>query len=207
MNEATHTSLLANLKSRFSAWMLFSVVLVISNLALAGLAISLNRPERIIITPPDMRQAFWVEGEKVDPEYLMEMAKFFAQDLLTYNPENAAGQFENVLKYVDPQVNTVMRRQLMTDVDQIKSKAMSSVFWVQQAKAKGNTVYLYGTKRDMMAGNVIGDSNKGYQMDFSFHNRLVVTGFKPLDMPPGGIAEWERNQAMAKQAQGEDAPK
>ena len=62
-------------------------------LLLAGvcllLAISVCRligRERIVITPPVVNQAFWVEAQAVSPEYLSQMASFLAQLRLNLTP-------------------------------------------------------------------------------------------------------------------------
>lgn len=201
MKEPTHKSLLEGLKSRVTLWMVVAFLAIGSNILLVILAMSLNRPEKTIIVPPEVRQSFWVEGNKVAPEYLLDMAKYFTADLLTYNPESAQGQFDSVLKYVDPQLNSVLRRQLYTELDEIRSKQMASVYWIKQIKAKGNTVLLFGTKRNMMAGAFLGDTLKGYQIDFTFKNRLYVSGFKEIPMPVGGIEEYERMLSMAQPGQ------
>ena len=42
--------------------------------------------ERIVITPPVVNQAFWVEAKAVSPEYLSQMASFLAQLRLNLTP-------------------------------------------------------------------------------------------------------------------------
>lgn len=206
MKETTHNGLLTRLKERLSLWMLIAFAESFAIILLIILCIGLNKPERIIVTPPNFRSAFWVEGERVDPKYLVDMAKYFAAELLTYSPDNAPGQFENVLTYVDPILSNVLRQTLFNDLEDIRSKARSSVYWIKQVKVEQNTVYVFGTKRDMMSGAVIGDSLKAYKFTFAFKNRLVVTGFEEVKgMMQGGIEEWMRlqeNAAITAEAEG-----
>lgn len=209
MREQKQIGLLARLQERMSLWMIMAFAELAAIILLLMLCIGLNQPTKVIVTPPDMRRAFWVQGEKLDPNYISDMARFFAADLLTYSPDNAAGQFEDVLKYVDPSLANVLRRQLMTDLEDIRSKARSSVFWIKEVKVEKDTVYLMGIKRDMMSGAVIGDSIKGYKFRFAMKNRLVVTGFEEIPgMMQGGLAEWQRGQqaAEAQAAASEEVP-
>lgn len=202
MNPSVYASILANLKYRVSLWMIIAGMMAIGNILLAVLAITMNKPERIIVIPPEIRQKFWVEGSNVSPSYLIEMGRYLAHDLYTYNPESAEGQFDEFLKYTDPEVNGAMRRQLKLDLDQIKSKSLASVFWPRQIKAIGNTVYLYGTQRSMMAGALIGDALKGYRIEFKFTNHLFVTAMREVQMPVGGIEDYERNEVMKEKPSG-----
>lgn len=193
MKEQKQIGLLARLNERMSLWMIMAFGQLVVIVLLIFLCIGVNQPPKTIVTPPDMRRSFWIEGEKMDPSYMADMAKYFASDLLTYSPDNAAGNFENVLKYVDPSLNNALRRQLMTDLEDIRSKSRSSVFWIKQIKVEKDTVYVMGIKRDMMSGAVIADSIKGYKFRFVMKNRLVVTGFEEIKgMMQGGIEEWMR---------------
>lgn len=194
MNERLHEGLLAQLFRKVHAWMLIGIVAVVANLLLIVLFLVSRAPEKTIIVPADVSKSFWVQGEKVDPVYLEQMATYFANNLLTYNPENATGQFEVVLRYADPRANQTLRKNLLADLDDIKSKQRGSVFYAQESKVKGKTAWLYGQKLDLMTGAVIGNNLKGYELVFDYRNgKLFVSSFKELPMGPGGINEYEKN--------------
>lgn len=201
MNEVKHEGLLAQLLTKLNAWMLVGIVLSISNLLLLFMFMSSREPEKTIIVPADVSKAFWVQGDKVDPVYLEQMAAFFANNLLTYNPENAPGQFDVVLRYADPRANQLLRKSLEADLGDIKSKQRGSVFYISESKVKGKSAMLFGQKLDLMTGVVIGNNMKGYQIKFDYRNgKLFVSEFSEVPMGPGGINEYEKNQRLSEGA-------
>lgn len=198
MNEVRHEGLVAQLFTKLNAWMLVGLALAVSNLLLVFLVLTSQTPEKTIVVPADVNKQFWVQGDKVSPEYLEQMAAYFANNLLTYNPENATGQFETVLRFADPRANMALRKALTADLDDIKSKQRGSVFYIQQTKVKGKRALLFGQKIDMATGVVIGSQLKGYQIDFDYRNgRLYVSAFKDVPMGAGGINEYEKNLRLS----------
>lgn len=194
MKEARHEGLVAQLFTKLNAWMLVGIALGVSNLLLVFMVMTSQTPEKTIVVPADVSKSFWVQGDKVSPEYLEQMATFFANNLLTYNPENATGQFETVLRYADPRANMELRRAFTAELDDIKSKQRGSVFYIQQTKVKGKQALLFGQKIDMATGVVIGSQLKGYEIKFDYRNgKLFVGSFKEVPMGAGGINEYEKN--------------
>lgn len=197
MKEARHEGLVAQLFTKLNAWMLVGTLLAVSNLLLLFLFMTSQTPEKTIVIPADVSKSFWVQGDKVAPEYLEQMAAYFANNLLTYNPENATGQFDTVLRYADPRANQELRKAFMAELGDIKSKQRGSVFYIQETKVKGKQALLFGQKIDMATGVVIGNQVKGYQIDFDYRNgRLFVASFKEVPIGAGGIGEYEKNQRL-----------
>lgn len=206
MNEVRHEGLISQLFTKLNAWMLVCLFLAVSNLLLIGLFMASSTPEKTIIVPADVSKAFWVQGDKVDPVYLEQMAAFFANNLLTYNPENAIGQFDVVLRYADPRANQALRKSLTAELDDIKSKQRGSVYYVQQSKVKGKSALLFGQKLDLMMGAVIGNNMKGYQINFDYRDgKLFVASFAEVPMGSGGIDEYEKTLRLTDEGATEDA--
>lgn len=176
--------------------MLISIVMAVSNLGLLILAFSLKSPEKTIVVPADLNKSFWVQGDQVDPNYLLQMSEFFAYKLLIYSNENAEGQFRDVMKYADPVAANTLWNRFQKDLDEIKRKGMGSVYYITQAKTVGGkNVLLYGKKTDIMAGQIIGERYTGYQVQFDYRNgRLYVKGFTPVEMPVLGIEAYLEQQ-------------
>ena len=68
--------------------MVVAFVMALSNIALAGWVVKTDVREKVIITPPNLGRAFWIQGDEVSPEYLEQMATWFTSLALTYNPDN-----------------------------------------------------------------------------------------------------------------------
>jgi len=208
MKERNYQSRLGDALSRMSVWMLISIVLAVSNLGLLILAFSLKSPEKTIVVPADFNKSFWVQGDQVDPNYLLQMAEFFSYKLLIYSNENAEGQFRDVMKYADPVAANTLWNRFQKDLDDIKRKGLGSVYYITQAKTVGGkTVLLYGKKTDIMTGQVIGERYTGYQVQFDYRNgHLYVKSFTPVEMPVLGIEAYleqqKTNPTPAATAQG-----
>jgi type IV conjugative transfer system protein TraE len=198
MKEQAHEGLVARLISRLGGWMVVGIALAISNVLLVGYVIVSKQPEKTIIMPAVTNKQFWVQGDAASPEYYEQVAQTFADLLLTYNTENAVGRFEEVLKHVNPSAGNELRKRLMSDLDDIRSKQRSSVYYITELKVKGKTVLLKGEKVDMMTGAVIGTTKRGYRLSFDYRNgRLFVKEFIEMPELAGGIDDYEKRMRMS----------
>lgn len=198
MNGQAYTSRLAQFKSRLTAWMAIAFLLAIANVLTLSMFISMKSPEKTIIVPAEVRHQFWVQGDDVSPEYYAEMAEYFAGKLLTYNDANAAGQFNDVRKYMNPQVQADLGIKLQAEVQQIKTRQLASAFYQEDMKVKGKRVLGYGKVMSFMAGQLIGTQAIGYELMFDYRGgRLFVSSFKKVEMPSGGITAYEAKAAQA----------
>lgn len=192
MKEAVYNSKLAEIKSKMTVWMMIAFGMSLSNFCLVIFLFMLQSPEKTIIVPTEIRKSFWVEGDKVSPDYYSEMAEFFVSKLLTYNAANAEGQFNEVLKFMDPLAFNVMQGKLKAEANDIKSKNMSSAFYQREIKVVGKSVLGFGELVSMMSGQTIGSQNIGYKMIFDYRNgKLFVKSFERVKMPDTGISGYE----------------
>ena len=77
------------------------------------------RHERVIITPPQLSQGFWVEGNRFSPQYLEEMALHYAHFLLDVTEKNVLYQGEIILRYVVPESYGAFKAKLLEDEKQL----------------------------------------------------------------------------------------
>lgn len=197
MKEQLHEGLLGRLVNRLGNWTVVGISLAISNVLLVVFLILHQSAEKTILTPAIQTKEYWVQGDAASPEYYEQMATTFTELMLNYNPENAIGRFEEVLKHVNPGASNELRRKLMADLDDIKTKQRSSVFYPIELRVKGKTVLLFGQKVDMVTGNVIGQNNRGYRITFDYHNgRLFVAGFQEMPELANGITTYENAERV-----------
>ncbi len=144
MRERRYRSLLAETLWRRNLWMAVALATAASNLGLALWVLGADVREKTIVVPPAFEKAFWVHGDEVSPDYLEQMAVFFASLALTYNPENIGHQASLFLRYADPQSYGALAAQLEGDAARVARNRLASVFYPQEIRLKGQQVALTG---------------------------------------------------------------
>lgn len=80
-------------------WVLLAISIAV-NMILAVMAYTNKTTHRETIVPPSIQKSFWVDGEKVAPEYLEQMGKFLIDLALNNTPLNCETNRIALLKYV-----------------------------------------------------------------------------------------------------------
>jgi type IV conjugative transfer system protein TraE len=114
----------------------FSVLLGMSNLVL-GMALVVKR-ERVVITPPDLKRSYWVEGNRFSPSYLEAWTLHCAHLLLDVTASNLSSQGAIVLLYVIPESYGAMTEQLQPVIQVAAGRSVDIVF--TQGAALGESV-------------------------------------------------------------------
>lgn len=179
MNESRYRSLLAQFQWRRDLWMGVAVAMVVSNLALAGWVLATDTTEKTIVVPPSFERRFWVQGDTVSPEYLEQMAVWFAHLALTYNPDNIDYQAKLFLRYAEPASYGALAAQLAADSEKVRRNRVSSVFYPREVKTTGDQVMLDG---DLVTwvGSKLTETRRGvFEMQFVYRDgRLFVAKFQ-----------------------------
>lgn len=144
MRLARYRSLLAETAWRRNLWMLISLLMAVSNMALTGWLWHTEVREKTIVVPPAFVKPFWVQGDAVSPAYLEQMAVFFANLALTYNPDNITHQVALFLRYADPRGYGALAARLQGDAAQVTRDRLASVFYPQAVRVKDRDVTLTG---------------------------------------------------------------
>src|SRR5579872_7139368 len=71
--------------------------------------------EKIIINPPELKQGYWVEGDRFSNSYLEEMALFFTHLMLDVSESSVIPQGEVLLRYVSPESYGDFKTKLLSD--------------------------------------------------------------------------------------------
>ena len=69
---------------------------------LAALALRASGRERVVLLPPAVHKSFWVEQDRVSPEYLEQMGYFLLQLILNVTPQSIDHQSRLLLQYAAP---------------------------------------------------------------------------------------------------------
>lgn len=114
------------------------------------------RDERILVVPPETRQAFWVERNLVSAAYLEEMAVFLADLALSVSASSAPFQREVLLRYATPESYSALKAQLLAQEERLRKDNIATSFrpiqikvdLVQQrAELTGDLLTYVGDKR------------------------------------------------------------
>ena len=66
----------------------------------AALFIQVNKSHRETLVPPHINKTFWIDGEKVSPEYLEQMGLFVLQLAVNNTPSSVDYNNQVLLRYV-----------------------------------------------------------------------------------------------------------
>ena len=101
------------------------------NLLLAVSALRLAGHERVVLVPPTIHKSFWVEAERVSPEYLEQMGYFLLQLTLNVTPQSVDQQAKLLLQYAAPASYGELRTALAAAAERIKRDSAATVFSAQ----------------------------------------------------------------------------
>jgi conjugal transfer pilus assembly protein TraE len=141
------------------------------------------RHERIIITPPQLTQGFWVEGNQFSPQYLEEMALHYAHFLLDVTEKTILYQGEILLRYVVPESYGAFKAKLLEDEKTLKKNTLSTRFYAVESKIipETLTVEMTGDLMSYVADKRISQVRETYQFRFQNQSgRLLIEAFTLL---------------------------
>lgn len=108
-------------------WCILSMS-VVACLLLAIKVVFTSDKVRTVIMPPEIKQSFWIDDDKVSKEYLDQMAVFFAQLMYNTTPANAEAQHNELLKYVSPELYSALDGELK--VSERTMKQLNVATWM-----------------------------------------------------------------------------
>lgn len=181
--EANHTE-----EIRFLRGVVAGTVLVA--LVCAGAMVKLIGSERVVVTPPEIKRSFWVSGDSVSEEYLLEMAYWYAGLALNITPGASTYHKDLFLKYAAPSEYGRLEAEMGARAEWLKKNNASTQFAVRTyTPDKDNLrVAMTGTLYTWTSDKKAGERNTTYMVGFQYLNgRLYVSDFKETsDQNPFG---------------------
>ncbi len=182
MMERRFRSLLAETLWRRNLWMAVALAMAVSNLGLALRVLNSDVREKTIVVPPAFEKAFWVHGDEISPEYLEQMAVFFASLALTYNPDNIGHQVSLFLRYADPQSYGALAARLEGDALRIARNRLASVFYPQAIRLKGRQIALTGQLTTLVGNKQTAQRQATFLIAFAYRDgRFFVSQFAEVE--------------------------
>lgn len=163
------------------------------NLILAAFAVRLAGSERIVIVPPAIHKTFWVETDRVSPEYLEQMGYFIMQLTLNVTPQSVDHQAKVLLHYAAPSTSGEMRTALSAAAERLKRDGAATVFSPQDLSVDERTlrVGVRGQLTTYISERRVAQVAKGYAIEFQYTaGRIFLKAFRetnpndPLETQP-----------------------
>ncbi len=136
-----------------SVTLLLGISLVVTTIMLSV------KSQRILLVPPQITKAFWIERNRVAPEYMEQMGVFVATLVGNLSPTNAEFNVNMLIKhYLDPAHNNPeVVRELLGQAAYIKKNNMTQTFFPSsisvidpdnmKVRVEGSNIINIGTNR------------------------------------------------------------
>lgn len=161
---------------------LIGLVVVILIIMLMQSSLLFFKQEKVIIVPPELKQSYWVQGNKFSDSYLEEMALFFSHLLLDVTESNILPQGDILLRYVQPECYGEFKTKLLQDVKRLKSQQLSLQFTPATVQVIGPlTLEVKGLLSNYVGSKKISQIQETYQIVFSHKKgRLFLNSFQMI---------------------------
>ncbi|MBX9867718.1 MAG: type IV conjugative transfer system protein TraE [Burkholderiales bacterium] len=172
MEQTVHDNELIKAKKALRVRELVILALVGCLLLALILAVKNAGRERTIVSPPVVRDTFWVDSNDADPKYLQEMSTYFV--LLTNNisPSNVEYQNKLFLNYVNPNQQGALSAQLMEQAQRVKRNQLVTMFYIKGFKidSYANKVVINGQLDTLIGDKLISSMDKYYRLGYQLIN-------------------------------------
>lgn len=172
MEQTVHDNELIKAKKDIRVRDLVILALVGCLLLALILAVKNVERERTIVSPPVVRDTFWVDSNDADPKYLQEMSTYFV--LLTNNisPSNVEYQNKLFLNYVNPNQQGALSAQLMEQAQRVKRNQLVTMFYIKGFKidSYANKVVVNGQLDTLIGDKLISSMDKYYRLGYQIVN-------------------------------------
>jgi len=180
----------------------FLVVLLlgamVTNLILAVFVFRLSGHERIVVIPPVVHKTFWLETDRVSPEYLEQMGYFLMQLTLNVTPQSVDHQAKVLLTYAAPIAYGELRTALAATAERLKRDGAATVFSAQDITVDERTmkVGVRGQLTTYVSDRRVSDVAKGYAIEFQYSaGRIFLKTFRETN--PNDPLETQNRPAPA----------
>ena len=155
-------------------------------LLLIGLILNatfLKKDTIVMMSPPEVREEFWIGKEKASESYIEQMAVFFATLSGNLSPSNAAYNVNALLQYVTPGIYGDIKSSLMGEALSIIENNVTQAFFPNDVKVEGTTATVKGkTIRKIASGNPVTEQVI-YTMKFVIDNYKIYINELYIDYP------------------------
>lgn len=147
--------------------------------------------QRVIVTPPQVSQPFWVSGKYVDTSYLEQMGGYVAWLVLDVTPGTINWKKDALLSFVAPDEYGKLKIKQEVEAERLKKLNASTYFLLQQLEPDQSKqeVILTGRLRTYINGQETSVEPKKYRAEFSYQGgRTHLKTFDEVKNDPKNVA-------------------
>lgn len=164
---------------RWMVWM-FSISQIS---LLLGMVIFMTRGDthRETLVPPTIHNTFWVEGDQVSKEYLIEMGVFLAQLYFDVTPHNVDFNHRLLKGYIDPRYYGALENEAGAYARKIKEDNASTFFAVATVVTDEpkQRIAVQGVLNTFLGAERTSQVNKSYVFEFGRRGgKTLLTGMR-----------------------------
>jgi conjugal transfer pilus assembly protein TraE len=162
-------------------WKNFAIIQLGVNVLLALIIMVNMNDVRTIIVPPTISKTFWIEDGTTDPEYLRQMAHWYAGLMINTSPESVDMQQREFLMYTTPNMRKDFRATLENEAKRIKRMNASQVLFIKKIDILPNsmTAAVTGQKIVYVGKTETSNEDVTYLVKFKLNNgKIFVNEFK-----------------------------
>lgn len=139
---------------------LLAISLLVSLIAILNMIGS----ERTVISPPIIKQSFWVTSNAASPSYLEEMSLWTSSLILDVTPDDIAYKSKLLLQYAHPDLHGKLKERQDLEIARLKRDNISTYFVLQTIRTDAPTLsaILTGRLHTLINGNQIADQERNF---------------------------------------------
>lgn len=136
--------------------------------------------ERTIVTPPVVRDTFWVDSNDASPNYLQEMSTYFIFMINNVSPSNIDYQYKLFIDKVNPGQQGALKAQLDKQAQRVKRNNLITMFYIKGFKidTASNKVAVTGQLDSLIGDKMISSKEVVYRIGYQIINgKLYVNEY------------------------------
>lgn len=197
MQKTVHDDELNITKKKLKRQEKLNIGLTIALILVALLAVKNMTREHTVITPPVVRESFWIDSAHASPVYLQEMSTYFVLLVNNISPSNVDYQQSLFINFVEPSVQGAFKQQLGLQALRVKRNQLSTMFYISGFKidASTNKVVVIGRLNSLIGEKLVSSQQKAYRLSFQIINSklyIVAYGEVNQDNPWGDYVDEQK---------------
>lgn len=172
MENSVHLDELTKAKKRLRLREILIFIQALSILLVIYIAFKNANRERTIVTPPVVRESFWIDSSDASDGYLQEMSTYFILLANNVSPSNVDYQKKLFIDKVNPSQQGALRLELDKQSQRIKRNNLVTMFYIKGFKidSASNKVVVTGQLDSLIGDKMISSQEKVYRLGYQIIN-------------------------------------
>ncbi len=172
------------LKKRLNFWVVTAVVMIVSNVMLAGLCWYALLHEKVEVTPFFGNQGYVRSGSEVDIHYINQLSENFVLTRFNVSPGTVKANHARLLNYVSTDAYHDLSQVLLKEQQQVLKNKISSSFDIQsvQTNPEQLTSLVSGHLKRYVGSRALPDIKVHYRLKYRYHlGRPAIVSFEKVE--------------------------